>query len=182
MTGMNDELGGIAACFAPHLFVGKRVLVSGASSGIGLAIARGFAEIGADVLATGSSDRKLAALAHNPGNAGLSFAQFDVRDAAATIALMDAQPRIDVLINAAGIAQGGLEYELEVFADTIDVNLTASMRTAMAARSKLAASSTSHRCCRSRLIRRFLHIQRARLDCWASLAHLLTASARKGSA
>ena len=45
----------ILATFRPDLFAGKRVLISGGTSGIGLALAKGFARLGAEVTATGAS-------------------------------------------------------------------------------------------------------------------------------
>ena len=45
--------------FRKDLYAGKKVLVSGATSGIGLAIAQGFAGMGAEVGATGTSQAKL---------------------------------------------------------------------------------------------------------------------------
>jgi hypothetical protein len=41
----------ILATFRPDLFAGKRVLVSGGASCIGLALAKGFARLGAEVTA-----------------------------------------------------------------------------------------------------------------------------------
>ena len=46
--------------FAKPVFDGKVVIVSGGTSGIGLAMARGFAEAGATVIATGSSAQRIA--------------------------------------------------------------------------------------------------------------------------
>ncbi len=135
---MNTSLSSVAGVFAPDLFRGRQVLVSGASSGIGLDVARGFAALGASVLATGSSAPKLDALHDDPANAGIRFARLDVRDDKAIAATMDALDRLDVLVNAAGIARPQAEYEAATFLDVMDVNLHASMRTAMAARSRLS--------------------------------------------
>jgi NAD(P)-dependent dehydrogenase (short-subunit alcohol dehydrogenase family) len=134
-----DGLSNITGTFAPALFRGKRVLVTGAISGIGLDVARGFAALGAEVLAAGSSERKIARLrAEQEG--GLTFERLDVRDAAAIAGLIDRQASLDVLVNAAGVARPADEFDLSVFADVVDVNMNAAMRTATAARAKLAAS------------------------------------------
>ena len=137
---MSATLSAVTGVFAPDLFRGREVLVSGASSGIGLELARGFAALGAAVLATGSSAGKLDALHDDPANAGIRFARLDVRDDAAIVRTVDALDRLDVLVNAAGIARPQEEYEPDTFLDVIDVNLNASMRTAMAARQKLGRS------------------------------------------
>jgi hypothetical protein len=47
-------------------------------------------------------------------------------------------PRLDVLINAAGIARPDAEFDEDTFAEVLDVNLTAQMRLARAARPLLA--------------------------------------------
>lgn len=135
---MTATLSDVTAVFAPDLFRGQQVLVSGASSGIGLELARGFAALGASVLATGSSAFKLGALHDDPANAGIRFALLDVRDEAAITRTVDGLDRLDVLVNAAGIARPQAEYEPVTFLDVMDVNLHAPMRTALAARSRLA--------------------------------------------
>jgi NAD(P)-dependent dehydrogenase (short-subunit alcohol dehydrogenase family) len=66
--------------------------------------------------------------------------QLDVRDDAAVRACVDALPRLDVLVNCAGILRRGEELDPAVFAQVIDINLTGSMRTCAAARAKLAAN------------------------------------------
>ena len=70
----------ILSSFRPGLFTDKRVLVSGGSSGIGLAVAQGFSSLGADVTATGTSAQKLAAAVADPANAKIRFETLDVRD------------------------------------------------------------------------------------------------------
>jgi len=134
---MGTSLSAVTGSFAPGLFRDRQVLVSGASSGIGLDLARGFCALGASVLATGSSERKLEALRGDPINEGIRFARLDVRDDAAIRRTIDALDRLDVLVNAAGIARPQDEYESPAFLDVIDVNLNAAMRTAMAGRQKL---------------------------------------------
>ena len=44
----------IVGSFRFDLFTGKHVLVSGGLSGLGLAVAQGFARVGAQVVATGT--------------------------------------------------------------------------------------------------------------------------------
>ncbi len=135
---MSTPLSSITAVFAPELFRDRQVLVSDASSGIGLDVARGLAALGASVLATGSSTSKLDTLHADAANAGIRFARLDVRDGKAIAVAMDALDRLDVLVNAAGVARPHAEYEPATFLDVMDVNLYASMRTAMAAHSRLS--------------------------------------------
>ncbi|WP_174365690.1 SDR family oxidoreductase [uncultured Caballeronia sp.] len=125
------------AAFRPGLFDGKNVLVSGATSGIGLAIAQGFAALGAEVIATGSSARKLEALRADTTLKGIRFEQLDVRDNDAIKAFVGSLSELDVLVNAAGVARPADEYRDDVFREVIDVNLTAAMRLAMASRDML---------------------------------------------
>ena len=101
----------IIESFRPGLFANKCVLVSGASSGIGLSIARGFVSLGAAVTATGTSEIKLAKAAANVANSGISFASLDVRSRPAVDAFVGKLERLDVLVNAAGIARPEKEWE-----------------------------------------------------------------------
>ncbi len=126
--------------FRSDLYKGKHVLVSGASSGIGLGIAQGFAGLGATVIATGTSLEKLKAAKVDPANANIRFETLDVRDRKAIDAFMATLTQLDVLVNAAGIVKPEEEFTEEGFLEVIDVNLTSAMRLAMAARGLLAKS------------------------------------------
>lgn len=126
--------------FRPGLFQGKTVLVSGATSGIGLAIAQGFAALDAQVVATGSSQAKLDALNADRTLEGIRFARLDVRNYDDILRFVAEMGALDVLVNAAGVARPADEYRDDVFREVIDVNLTAAMRLSMAARSRLEKS------------------------------------------
>jgi len=86
---------------------GKRALVAGASSGIGLAAAAALAEAGAHVVVAARSAGKLAALVGEMQAAGFSAEALalDVSDIAATEAAIAENGPFDVLVNSAGLAR-----------------------------------------------------------------------------
>lgn len=120
--------------FQHHLFQGRKALVTGGTSGIGLAVARRLAALGADVMAIG--------LNADPANAapGLGIREMDVTDAEAAGRLAAEYDRLDILVTAAGIGIPQAEHDPEVFAKVIAVNLTAVLRFCTLFRPKLAAA------------------------------------------
>ncbi|MEX0318104.1 MAG: SDR family NAD(P)-dependent oxidoreductase [Ruegeria sp.] len=86
---------------------GKRALVAGASSGIGLACATALASHGAEVTLAARSTGKLAEIAGAFTDKGWSAKSLalDVADVAATEAAVDAHGPFDILINSAGLAR-----------------------------------------------------------------------------
>ncbi len=118
------------------VFKGKRVLVSGGTSGIGAGIARAFMAAGADVRVTGLSRQEVGVAS----NEGLAASVLDVADAAAVRALVGTFSSLDILVNCAGMIRRGDELDPEVFAQVVDVNLNGSMRLCAAARPLLARS------------------------------------------
>jgi NAD(P)-dependent dehydrogenase (short-subunit alcohol dehydrogenase family) len=117
-------------------FAGKHVLVTGGTSGIGLAIASAFLDEGAIVTATGVSLEEVATAAQ--AMHGLRTTVLDVRDAAEIGSLVTSLPALHHVVNCAGIIRRGAEHDPEVFADVIDINLTGTMRICTAVRTKLA--------------------------------------------
>lgn len=122
----------------------KQILVTGGTSGIGWGIVQQFAKSGSAVLATGLTSSEVAAcqkrLAETPGGHLIRVAELDVTDMAAIERVVASLDRIDALVQCAGmIARQGGEFEVERFAQVIDVNLTGAMRVATACRAKLAA-------------------------------------------
>lgn len=84
---------------------GRRVMVTGATSGFGAAIARRLVAAGDEVIGGGRRAERLEALASELGPRFIS-APFDLRDAAAgERAIREAGP-LDVLVNNGGLALG----------------------------------------------------------------------------
>jgi NAD(P)-dependent dehydrogenase (short-subunit alcohol dehydrogenase family) len=116
-------------------FDGHQVLITGGTSGIGAAIARGFIVEGAVVTVTGVSEAEtIKARDEIPG---VSATVLDVRNGDAVKALVGGFARLDHVVNCAGIIRRGDELDPDVFADVIDINLNGTMRVCAAAREKL---------------------------------------------
>ena len=110
----------------------KIVLITGATSGIGEACARKFAQVGYDVIITGRRAQLLANLKKELEAEGVRVLAlaFDVRNRNAATAAINSLPlewqQIDVLINNAGLALGlEPEYEgsFEDWETMIDTNI-----------------------------------------------------------
>lgn len=115
---------------------GARVAVIGASrGGIGAAIAHAFADAGATVAITGAEDAPAPAEA-----ARFAYTRLDVTDDAAIAAFAAGFDRLDVLVNCAAITRRGEEMDPAFFSRVIDINLTGSLRMAMAFHPHLAAT------------------------------------------
>lgn len=127
--------------FRPDLFAGKVALVSGGTSGIGAAIRNALALLGAAVTVTGATLAEVAAARAAPDCAAASVLAVDVRDMTAVADAVGALPRLDILVNCAGMIRRTAEHEIGIFEDVLDVNLTGTMRLCVAARPRLAESS-----------------------------------------
>ena len=89
---------------SPFTLEGKRILVTGASSGIGRASAELCARMGAVVLACGRDAVKLAAVVDGLAGAGHLAVAGDLTDPAARQALVEALPALDGAVFSAGVA------------------------------------------------------------------------------
>jgi NAD(P)-dependent dehydrogenase (short-subunit alcohol dehydrogenase family) len=127
--------------FGADLFAGKVVVVSGGTSGIGREIARGFLELGAEVIALGSNAQKVSALADSDEN--LKAVRLQLRSSDDVREFCAAQEKVDILINAAGIARPDVEWQESGFVDVVDVNLHGQMRLAYGLMDQLKASRGS---------------------------------------
>ena len=123
-------------------FVGTNVLVTGGTSGIGLATASAFADAGATVAVTGT----------RPSNADydtaierFTYHQLDLRDAEAVDGLAGNISSLDVLVNNAGanFPDGKDEWDPDGFSAALHLNVEGAMRLTTRCRSALATSTMS---------------------------------------
>ncbi len=126
--------------FRADLFAGKVALVVGGTSGIGAGIADAFAGLGAVVTVTGATQDECATARAAPAFRCRDAVVADVRDDAAVARVLDDLPRLDVLVNCAGIIRRVAEHEMPVFEDVLAANLAGTMRTCTLARARLKAS------------------------------------------
>jgi 3-oxoacyl-[acyl-carrier protein] reductase len=112
---------------------GKSALVTGASGGIGAAIARALHGAGASVGLSGTREAPLEALAGELGDRA-HVLPCDLSDADALAALpgraAEAMGAVDILVNNAGITRDGLFMRMsdEDWQAVLDVNLTSAFR------------------------------------------------------
>lgn len=97
---------------------GQVALVTGATRGIGAAIAQNLAALGAQVVGTATSDEGAAKISAALANhAGCKGVRLDVTDKAAAEALVDQMVaesgRLDILVNNAGITRDMLAMRLK---------------------------------------------------------------------
>jgi 3-oxoacyl-[acyl-carrier protein] reductase len=120
--------------FAADCLQGEVALVTGASRGIGLAIADQLARAGALVLGTSTSEGGAQQITHQLSGMRGRGAVLDVRDAAAGDALIDAiigeHGKLSILVNNAGITRDTLAMRMkdDDWAEVIDTNLSAVFR------------------------------------------------------
>src|SRR5882724_8147819 len=132
---------------------GKRALLTGASQGIGAAIAEGLIDAGADVclhyFQSDATPRRLAEKAKSVGQRALVL-QADLRKEAETKDVVRQASEflggLDVLVNNAGslVARRKLEeVDSEFWEEVIRINLTTMMFVTRAARSALVQAGAS---------------------------------------
>lgn len=107
----------------------KVVLITGASRGIGRAIAENFVDLGATVLGTATSEKGAAAISEYLGDAGKGLV-LNVTETESITALFDTIKTeygvVDVLVNNAGITRDNLLIRMkdDEWNDIIETNLT----------------------------------------------------------
>ena len=112
----------------------RTVLVTGATAGFGAAVARLFVNNGWRAVVTGRRADRIAALVDELGPDKAHGALFDIRDAAAMGAALDALPPefagVDLLLNNAGLALGtapAQKADLDQWRQMVDTNITGLM-------------------------------------------------------
>jgi NAD(P)-dependent dehydrogenase (short-subunit alcohol dehydrogenase family) len=130
----------ITDTFREDMLAGRVALIVGGTGGIGAGIADAIARVGAVVTVTGATRDEIDAARSAPGFPARDAVVLDVCNDAAVRALIGDLPRLDIVVNCAGIIRRGVEHEPAEFEKTIAVNLTGTMRCCAHARAKLAAA------------------------------------------
>lgn len=108
---------------------GKRALVTGSTSGIGLAIAKALSAAGADVILNGFGDE--AQIAQLCEDLGASYQGADLLDPAAIEAMMNDIGALDILVNNAGMQYVSPveDFPIDKWDQIIGLNLNAVFHT-----------------------------------------------------
>ena len=123
-------------------FSGTRALITGATSGIGHAIAMIFRDGGAEVTVTGT---KPTAGDYDTDLSGMTYRQLVLTEPDSIAEVAGGVDTLDVLVNNAGANfPGGLdESDPDGFAASVDLNLMGPYRLTVAARRALKASTAT---------------------------------------
>ncbi|MFW7341647.1 SDR family oxidoreductase [Pollutimonas sp. H1-120] len=118
--------------YQENIFAGKTALVTGATRGIGAAIANRLASLGARTIAAGlgASTDSL--------DPGIEVRVGDVSKQEDVDRFLAGLDELDIVVNCAGIIRRGDEHDPAVFEQVLAVNLTGTMRVCSAARGLLA--------------------------------------------
>tara|TARA_Y100000782_G_C10146280_1_gene249507 strand:+ start:582 stop:1355 length:774 start_codon:yes stop_codon:yes gene_type:complete len=108
-------------------FTGKKVLVTGASSGIGLGIAKAFADAGAELFILAENAQIFDVAKELPGN--VTALQCDISDRAAVTEVLSVITELDVLVNNAGLERptplnGPIPQTDDTFDKILSVNIS----------------------------------------------------------
>lgn len=113
-----------------------RVLVTGGSNGIGLAIARAYVAAGAKVVITG---RKASADEYDHDLSDFTYQQLDVSAQGSLVELASSLDKLDILVNNAGGAQAD-EWSHGGFDESLSINLASAFHLSSACKPLLEAS------------------------------------------
>jgi NAD(P)-dependent dehydrogenase (short-subunit alcohol dehydrogenase family) len=130
---------------------GQLALITGATRGIGLALARALAAESCNLVLTARDEKSLARLGRELASAKIKILAHpcDVRDPHSVDALFRAArqkfKRLDILINNAGIAHANLPIEklpLPIWKDVLETNLTGTFLVTQAALAVMKPGAT----------------------------------------
>ena len=129
-------------------FEGKTAWITGASSGIGAALAREWASRGANIILSGRDEGRLAEVADGLPTETLIL-PFDVRDDAA---MQDATARaigwkgVDIFVANAGVSQrsAAIDTDMSVYREIIDIDLTAQIAATQALLPHVSERGSGH--------------------------------------
>ncbi len=123
--------------FQAH-FVGRTMLVTGGTSGIGAAASLALSQAGARVIATAADADELEAARCDPRFRGIVVRTMDVSDPKSVEAAIRDLPNLDALVCSAGITLKDQEFSEAGFDRVLQVNLHGSFRVAMATMAALS--------------------------------------------
>ena len=120
-------------------FTDCSVLITGGSSGIGLAIAQAFVKAGASVVITGT---KAQTADYALDLSAFGYRQLNVEDKQQIKDVAASLDKLDILINNAGASfpDGKDEWDPEIFDRALHINLSSAFSMAHACKDKLSAS------------------------------------------
>ena len=123
---------------------GKRVMVTGASRGIGQALALGFAQAGAELVIAARDTASLSETASAIRETGrhAELLAFDQSDTAQIRTALSGLQRVDVLVNNAGVedVRPALEVDDALWTKIVDTNLKGAFFVAQAVAPRMAAA------------------------------------------
>jgi short-subunit dehydrogenase len=125
-------------------FAGKRIWITGASSGIGAGMARAFGAAGATVILSGRNREALAAVAADVPDPVIL--PFEATDHAVLPAVVDHAGAVDMLINNAGISQRGLfeDTVMDVYRTIMEVDFFAPVQLTKLVLPQMLARGNGH--------------------------------------
>ena len=115
----------------------KTVIVTGGTRGIGAGVVEVLANAGWQVIAASNSQQEIDAFT---APQGAEVMHLDVTDNQSVNDVFSGLNSLNALVNCAGILRRGEEYDLDVFQQVIEVNLTGTMRCCVAAHALLQNS------------------------------------------
>lgn len=130
-------------------FANKTVWITGASSGIGAALAKAFGEAGANLVLSGRRENALAEVARECAGESLVL-PFEVTDYTALPAVVERawnwKDGVDILVNNAGISQRSmaLDTNFDVYRQLMEVDFFAPLRLTQLILPKMVTRGSGH--------------------------------------